>query len=84
MAKILSFRHTIGLDAMLGPMPEPQPAAVLPEPLSAAKAPQRDGKGDGCDWLHVGMPFEQAFMTHGREAIRGLLGQRPLSDISFI
>jgi hypothetical protein len=86
MAKILSFRHTIGFDAMLGPMPEPgpEPFGTLPEPLSAAKTPLCDGKGNGGEWLHAGMPFDQAFATHGREAIRGLLSQRPLSDLSFL
>jgi hypothetical protein len=82
MAKILSFRHTIGFDAMLGPMPEP--VEPLPQPLSAAKTPLCDAKGNGGEWLHTGMPFEQAFVTHGREAIRGLLSQRSLSDLAFL
>jgi hypothetical protein len=51
MAKILCFRHTIGLDAILGSLPEPQAAEDLGEPLSAAKAPQHDGKGYGGEWL---------------------------------
>ena len=78
MAKTLCFRHTIGLDAILGLLPEPQEAALTGEPLSVAKTPLHDGKGVGNEWLRAGMPFEQAFRTHGREAIRGLLKQKPL------
>jgi hypothetical protein len=71
---------------MLGPVEEPGPESVetLPEPLSAAKTPLYDGKGDGSEWLHAGTPFGQAFVTHGREVIKGLLSQRPLSDLSFL
>jgi hypothetical protein len=83
MAKILSFRHTIGLDAMLGFLPEPKGAEVLPQPLSAAKAPQHDGKGYGGEWLHAGMPFDQSFLTHGRQAIRERVSQRALSDLAY-
>ena len=84
MAKILCFRHTIGFEAMLGPMPVAHPVEDVPEPLSAAKTPEYDGKGYDGAWLHADMPFEQAFLTYGRGAIRNLLGQRPLSELSFI
>jgi hypothetical protein len=85
MAKILCFRNTIGLDAILGALPKVQTAAVCaPEPLSAAKAPQYDGKGYGADWLYAEMPFEQTFKTNGREVIKGLLRQRPVSGAAFI
>ncbi|MDR2695704.1 MAG: ISLre2 family transposase [Deltaproteobacteria bacterium] len=84
MARILCFRGTIGLDAILGALPEPEPTEALAEPLSAAKAPQRDGKGYGADWLHAPMPFEGAFKTLGREAIRAMLRMKPLSRPSFL
>jgi len=84
MAQILCFRNTVGLDAILEPLPEPPPAETWPTPLSAAKAPQYDGKHYGADWLHAEMPFEQAFRTNGREAIRNMLRMRPLSQLSFI
>jgi len=84
MAKILCFRHTIGLDAILGVFPEPPAAGDQTPPLSAAKAPLYDGKGYDGGWLHAEMPFEQAFLTSGRKAIMGLLRQRPISDLSFI
>ena len=84
MAKILCFRSTIGLDAILGAFPEPEPIEAFAEPLSAAKAPTHDGKGYGADWLHAPMPFEEAFRTHGREAIRGMLRQKPVSGLHFI
>ena len=81
MAKILCFRNTIGLEEMLWFLPEPSAIEAQTEPLSAAKAPKFDGKGDNSGWLHAEMPFEQAFKTHGRNAIRGLLNQRSLSDL---
>ena len=84
MARILCFRGTIGLDAILGALPEPGPIEVFPGPLSAAQAPQYDGKGYGAAWLFAPMPFENAFKTHGREAIRGMLRMRPPSQLSFI
>ena len=83
MAKILSFRGTIGLDTILGILPEAAAPLNSVEPLSAAKVPLYDGKGYDGAWLHADMPFEQVFMTYGREAIRGLLKQRPLSELSF-
>jgi hypothetical protein len=83
MAKILCFRNTVGLDAMLGILPDPSPVEPQAEPLSAAKAPQHDGKGYGADWLYAEMPFENAFRTHGREAIRNMLRMQPLSQLAF-
>ena len=84
MAKILCFRNTIGLDAIMGTLPEPPTSEAWVEPLSAAKSPQHDGRGYGADWLHAEMPFEQAFRTNGREAIRGILRLRPLSQLAFL
>jgi hypothetical protein len=84
MARILCFRNTVGLDAILGTLPEPEPCAAWDEPLSASKSPQCDGKGYGADWLHAEMPFEDAFRTNGRETIRGMLRMRPLSRLSFL
>ena len=85
MARVLCLRNTIGLDAMLGVLPEPSGAAWIPaEPQSAAKAPQHDGKGYDASWLYAGMPFEQTFVTAGREAIRGLVKQRKLSEIAYL
>jgi hypothetical protein len=84
MGKILCFRNTIGLDAILGVLPEISTATVWVEPLSAAQTPKHDGKGYGADWLYAQMPFEQAFKTQGREAIRNMFRMRPLSEISFV
>ena len=84
MARILCYRGTIGLDAILATLPEPKPVEVFAEPLSAAKAPLHDGKDYGADWLYAPMPFEGAFMTHGREAIRGMLRLKPLSELRLI
>ena len=83
MAQILSFRNTVGLDAILGTLPEPPTVEAWPEPLSAAKAPQHDGKGYGAEWLYAEMPFEDAFKTNGREAIRNMLRLKPLSQLPF-
>ena len=84
MARVLCLRNTIGLDAMLGALPEPTGAAWLPtEPLSAAKTPQYDGKGYDASWLYAGMPFEETFRTLGREAIRGMLRPRPLVELKY-
>jgi hypothetical protein len=83
MAKVLCFRNTVGLDAILGILPDPLPVEPQAEPLSAAKAPQYDGKGYGADWLYAEMPFENAFRTQGREAIRNMLRMRPLSQLAF-
>jgi len=84
MARILCFRSTIGLDAILGVLPKPELTEAFAGPLSAAKSPQHDGKGYGADWLYAPMPFEDAFKTNGREAIRGLLRMKPASALSFI
>ena len=83
MAMMLCFRGTVGLDAVLGALPEAPPAEPWAEPLSAAKAPQRDGRGEGADWLRAEMPFEQAFRTHGREMIRDMLRMKPLSQLAY-
>ena len=83
MARALCLRNTIGLDAMLEPLPDPSAANTPTDPLSAAKTPLYDGKGYDASWLYAGMPFEQTFVTAGREAIRGLLRQRPLSSLAF-
>ena|GEM_PF-448235 len=84
MAKILCFRNTIGLDTVLGMLPEPTGGANQEDVLSSAKVPTFDGKGYDAAWLHADMPFEQAFKTHGREAIRGMLRKRRLSDWAFL
>jgi len=86
MAKILCYRSTIGLDAIMGILPEPGPrqVEVFADPLSAAQSPQHDGKGYGADWLRAPMPFDNAFRTHGREAIRGMLRMKPVSALHFI
>jgi hypothetical protein len=84
MAEVLCFKNTIGLDAILGSLPVPLQAEPRIEPLSAAKAPQRDGKGYAADWLYAEMPFENAFRTHGQEAIRGMLRLKPLSSLPLI
>ena len=84
MARILCFRGTIGLDAIFGAFPEPVPAEEFADPLSAAKTALHDGKGYAADWLYAPMPFEQAFRTNGREAIRGLLRMKPPSGLHFI
>ena len=84
MARILCFRSTIGLDAILGALPEPEQVEAFVEPLSAAQAPQYDGKGYAAYWLHAPMPFENAFRTHGREAIRNIFRLKPLSSLPFV
>ena len=82
MAKTLCFLNTIGVDTMLGMLPEPV-GTTIPGTLSAAKAPINDGKGYDAAWLHADMPFEDMFKTNGREAVRGLLRLKPLSSLSF-
>ena len=84
MGKILCFRNTIGLDAILGVLPEISTATAWVEPLSAAQTPKHDGKGYGADWLYAQMPFEQAFRTNGREAIRNMFRMRSLTELPFI
>jgi hypothetical protein len=80
MARILSYRSTIGLDAIFGTLPEPEPIVdAYAEPLSAAQSPKSDGKKYGGEWLRTRMPFVNTFKTNGREAIMGLLRTRPLS-----
>ena len=84
MARILCFRSTIGLAAILGALPEPEPAEAFAGPLSASKTPLYDGNGYGADWLYAPMPFDNAFKTHGREAIRNMLRLKPLSRLAFM
>ena len=84
MAKMLCLRNTIGLDLIFGLLPAPQAVTPTAEPLSAAQTPMYDGEGYGGEWLHAAMPFEQAFRTNGREAIRRMLRLRPLSDRAFM
>jgi len=82
MGKILCYRGTIGIDTVLGILQEPPLAQSLEDPLSAARAPLYDGKG--YEGRHADMPFEQAFKTNGREAIRNIFRQKPLADLRFI
>ena len=84
MARILCYSSTIGLDTILGTLPEPEPAEAWVEPLSAAQVSEYDGKGYGADWLYAPMPFEQAFTTNGREAIRNMLRLKSLSELPFM
>jgi len=84
MAKALCFRNTVGLDSILTPLPEPSPPKPWVDPLSAAKAPQHDGRGYGADWLYAEMPFDNAFRTNGREAIKNMLRMQPMSQLPFI
>ena len=84
MAKILCIRNTIGLESILGSLPEAGESEYWIEPLSATKAPAHDGKGYGADWLYAQMPFEQAFKTNGREAIRNIFRLKPLSQLPFL
>ena len=84
MAKMLCFRNTIGLDTVTGMLPELTGADIPEEVLSSAKTPLCDGKGYDAAWLHAEMPFDQAFKTNGREAIRGILRKRSLSDWALL
>ena len=84
MARILCYSSTIGLDTILGTLPEPEPTEAWVEPLSAAQVSEYDGKGYGADWLYAPMPFEQAFKTNGREAIRNILRMKSLSELPFM
>jgi hypothetical protein len=80
MARVLSYRSTIGLETIFGTLPDSESVAeVYTDPLSAAQAPKHDGKGYGANWLYAPMPFEEAFKTNGREAIRSILRTKPLS-----
>ena len=80
MARILSYRNSIGFDTILGTLPEPEPIVdICADPLSATQSPKHDGKGYGANWLYAPMPFENTFKTNGRKAIRGMLRQHPLS-----
>lgn len=81
MSKVLCYRNTIGIDTILGDLPEPTPVEQFPAPLSAAETPLHDGKGYDAQWLYAQMPFEDTFKTNGREAIRGMLKMRPLSQL---
>jgi hypothetical protein len=84
MARILCFKNTIGLDTVMGLLPKPPEAENSPEPLSAAKTPLYDGEGYDGSWLYAKMPFEEVMVTNGRKVIQKLLGQRAISDLSFI
>ena len=84
MGIILCYRNTIGIDIIKGALPLPPSDIVLAYPLSSAKTPLYDGNGYDGWWLHAEKPFEQAFMTNGREAIRKVLSQKPLADLTFI
>ena len=84
MARILSYRDTIGFDVILGRLPEPEPIPeVYPEPLSAAQTSKCDGKGYAADWLYAPLPFEDIFTTNGRKAIREMLRQKPITELQL-
>ena len=84
MAKILCLRSTIGLDMAHGFLPDPPPPVESVRPLSAAESPLYDGKGYDGSWLFAPMPYDQTYYTHGRDAIRGLLKRKPLTERSFL
>jgi hypothetical protein len=80
MARVLSYIKSIGLETILGTLPEPEPVVdEYSEPLSAAQTAKYDGKGYGANWLYAPMPFENTFKTNGREAIRGMLREQAFS-----
>ena len=81
MARILSYRSTIGFDLILGSLPESETLQeIYVEPISAKQASKPDGKGYGADWMFAHLPFENAFKTNGRETIRSMLREKPLKS----
>jgi len=84
MAKILCLHNTVGLDSIFCSLPESEERGYWPEPLSASKSPEHDGKGYGAYWLYAELPFEQAFKTSGRDAIRNMLRLKPLSQLPLL
>ena len=55
---------------------------TIEEVLSAAKAPQKDGRGYRYP-VNGNKPFTEAFMTNGRKAILNMLGDRNGSDLIY-
>ena len=55
---------------------------TIEEVLSAAKAPQKDGRGYHYP-VNGNKPFTEAFMTNGRKAILNMLGDRNGSDLIY-
>ncbi len=53
------------------------------EILSAAKAPKKEGKGYQYPRAG-GIPFMETFVTNGRSAIKNMVRERDLSNISYI
>ena len=84
MAKVLCLKNTVGISAMMAPLPEPPAPGAPKDVLSAAKAPIYDGEGSDGTWLRAALPITETFVTHGRAAIRNLIRNRPLSDLRLI
>jgi len=85
MAKLLAYRATNGLDKILAPIRTSDfLSQEIRKPLSVAAAPKFDGKGTESGLPHGGMPFEDAFLTNGRKAIRNLLAYKPVSSLAFL
>ena len=54
----------------------------IEEVLSSAKAPQKDGKG--YQYPNKGRnPFAETFVTNGRKAILGMLGDRYATELVY-
>lgn len=53
------------------------------EILKAAKAPKKEGKGYQYPRAG-GIPFMETFVTNGRSAIKNMVRERDLSNISYI
>ena len=83
MAKILCFKHTIGLDAITELIPNSSETESLSDPSSSAKTPNYDGKGYGGDWLHANIPFKDVITTNGRKVIQSLLRQKGISELKY-
>jgi hypothetical protein len=72
MAKLLCRRTTLKSMKRVGDVKITDAVYELLPPLSASQAPKYDGIGDSGGIAHGGWPFEGAFVTEGRKAIRGI------------
>ena len=56
---------------------------VITTVLSAAKSPQKDGKGYFYP-INGGIPFRDVFTTNGRKAVKGVTDYRTFAEMAFI
>jgi hypothetical protein len=86
LARLICFKRSGGLDETIYGLSTAKLPMIIEEVittvLSAAKSPNKDGKGYAYP-VNGGIPFADAFTTNGRRAVKGMAGYRAFTDLGL-